>query len=253
MNRLSQILLTTTAISCISFSALANPLSGSVEVEVSEGSSDAWKTTTTLGLAFETEGLAFGGFNIESVDASNFTLDEWNIGTTIGPVTASLGKQGDIWVGAEGEHTIANMSMDESLIISLDSTSVALEFKDYKNDISEIESIALSHSLSIDPLSVTAAVDYDLDSENWTLGTRISMDSYGGVVTYGKEAETIAYEIDASMSDITVYVNGDEDEMLRNIGATYAMDLSGLAIEPKLNYDIDAEDLSPSISATLKF
>lgn len=36
MNRLSQTLLTTTAISCMAFSALANPITGSVEVELKE-------------------------------------------------------------------------------------------------------------------------------------------------------------------------------------------------------------------------
>ena len=253
MNRLSQTLLTTTAISCMAFSALANPITGSVEVELKENSSDKWASTTTLGASMSSEGSAFGGFNIESVDGATFALDEWNLGTTVGEVSVSLGDQGDIWIGAEGEHTIANMAMDESLRITMGTTSVALEFEDYKNDISDIESIALASTVDTGALGITGALDYDLDSENWVIGTRVDMGNYGTALTYSEDTEKLAYEVDGNLSGITIYVNGDEDELARNLGASYLVDVSGLDIEPKLNYDLDAEELTPSIVLTLNF
>ena len=72
-------------------------------------------------------------------------------------------------------------------------------------------------------------------------------------LTYSEDTEKLAYEVDGNLSGITMYVNGDEDELARNLGASYLVDVSGLDIEPKLNYNLDAEELTPSIVLTLNF
>lgn len=256
MNRLLAVLLATT----VSTAAFAETeiagatIAGEVEVTIKENAAGDWGSTTKLDLGIAREGMAFGGFNFASTDGGDLTLDEWQLGTSIGTdATVSLGKQGDIWVGAEGEHTIANPKMDESVIVDMGAFAVAAEFGDYKNDVSDIEAVAGAMHWGEDALGGTVALDYDLDAEKYTFGTRVNVDTMGGVLTYSEATEKLAFEIDASTNGITAYLNGDEDELARNIGAGYEMDFNGMTIEPKANYDLDAEEFQPSIVASFNF
>lgn len=256
MNRLLTILLATTVgTGAFAETEIASTtISGEVEVTIKENAAGDWGSTTVLDLGIAREGTAFGGFNFASTDGGDLTLDEWQLGTSIGTAaTVSLGKQGDIWVGAEGEHTIANPKMDESVIVDLGSVAVAVELGDYKNDVTDIEAVAGAMHWGEEALGGTVALDYDLDAENWTFGSRVDVDNFGGVVTYAESTEKLAFEIDATTNGITAYINGDEDELARNIGAGYEMDFNGMTVEPKANYDLDAEEFSPSIVASFNF
>jgi hypothetical protein len=148
---------------------------------------------------------------------------------------------------------MANPTMNESIQVHVDNVSVAMEFGDFKNDVSDIEAVAGKVSLGDEGLATELAIDYDLDAEAYTVGARVDMENVGGVVTYSEAAEKFAFEFDTSMNGLTAYVNGDEDEIARNVGAGYEWNVNGLVIEPKANYDLDAEELTPSVTATFSF
>ena len=223
---------------------------GKVKIDITQDANDDWGSKTTLGAGINMDGLAFGGFNVESVDGSTFTLDEWQLGTTLDAATVSLGKQGDIWVGAEGEHTIANQKMDESVIVDMGDIAVALEFGDWKNDLTDIEAVQGSYTIGE---SLTVAGDYDFDSENIVLGSRYDTGNVGGVLTYDVDGEKFAYELDGTASGLTAYLNGDQDDALQNIGANYTWDFNGLEVEPGANYNIDSEELTPKVTVGFSF
>ena len=224
-------------------------IGGSIKVDIAENANEDWGSTLTLGTGISMDGLAFGGFNVEAKDGGDFALDEWQMGTELEGATVSLGKQGDIWIGAEGEHTIANQTMDESIIVSMGDAAVAVEFGDWKNDVTDIEAIAGSWSTG----DITIAGDYDFNTENIVLGSRMNVGDFGGAVTYDMDAEHFAYEVDGSTSGITAYLNGDQDDVAQNIGAKYVWDFNGMTVEPKVNYDIEDEELSPQVRVGFSF
>tara|TARA_B100000073_G_scaffold326391_1_gene311031 strand:- start:1640 stop:2440 length:801 start_codon:yes stop_codon:yes gene_type:complete len=233
-------------------SSVSPKLSSDIEVVMKETSSDNWGATTTLGFGIEMSSTAFGGFNLESKDGSSFSLDEWNMGTALGVGTISIGKQGDIWIGAEGEHTIANMGMDESVIVDMGNAKVAMEFGDFTNDLSDIEAIAGSYTVPVNTASATVAVDYDMDTEKTVLGGRVDLGPAGIAGTYANEK--FAYEIDGSHAiGISAYANGDQDDAVQNIGAGYETVLAGLTVGGDLNYHLDSKETTPSITIKLSF
>lgn len=232
-----------------------NIFTGGVEVKLTEDkTTDKITSTTTLDLGLGADtGFAFGNIALQSIDGTSVGVDEWNMGTVVGSAIASIGDQGDIWIEAEGEHTMANPTMNESIQVHVDNVSVAMEFGDFKNDVSDIEAVAGKVSLGDEGLATELAFDYDLDAEAYTVGARVDMENVGGVVTYSETAEKFAFEFDTSMNGLTAYINGDEDELARNVGAGYEWDVNGLVIEPKANYDLDAEELTPSVTASFSF
>ena len=69
-----------------------------------------------------------------------------------------------------------------------------------------------------------------------------------------KEAtEKFAFEADGTVFGFTAYINGDQDDMTQNLGASYAYDFNGIELEPSVNYDMNAEDFAPAVTATFSF
>lgn len=229
-------------------------LGGSVELKFTEDANGDWGATQTIGASIDMSGTAFASFNVESIDGGTATLDEWQLGTTMSSdATISIGKQGDIWVGAEGEHTIANPKMDESIQLNMGAFAAAVEFGDFTNDVSDIEAVAGALTFGAGSATVKGAVDYDLDTKDFTVGARADVHNYGITGTYAETTEMFAYEAETTMGGLTAYLNGDEDDMTRNLGASYAYDFNGIELEPSVNYDMNAEDFAPAVTATFSF
>ena len=229
-------------------------LSGKIESVIKENATGNWGATTSFDLGVAAGDAASASMDFVIGADDKVLLDQWSVGTTVGVASVSVGDQGDIWVAAEGEHTMANPIMDESLMISMDNISVAMEFGDMSDDLTDIEAIQGSVDFDVsDNITATAAMDYDLDAEAYTIGGRLDVDQIGAVMTYAEASDTIAFEVDANMSGITAYLNGDENEIARNIGATYNWGFANLDVEPGVNYDLDAEELEPSITLGFSF
>ena len=239
-------------------SSVAEPMfniGGDIELKIEENTAGDYAAKTTLGLGVTAGQMAYGGFNVEAVDSNTFTLDEWHMGVQVDAGSVSVGKQGDIWIDAPSaiaHNTLADMTMDESVQARLGGLSVAMEFGDVKNDVSDIEAVAGSYTLTEGDISATGAIDYDLDAKTYTLGGRVDVAMAGGAVTKA-EGGVWAYEVDGSMGGITAYLNGNEDDMARNIGANYSWNFDAITVKPEVNYDLDASELSPSMTMSFSF
>jgi hypothetical protein len=107
-------------------------------------------------------------------------------------------------------------------------------------------------------LDVTAAADYNLDTENTVLGAGISgldlgIAAIGTAMTYDVDAESFGFENVVTRGGLTAYLNGDDTDLLQNIGGEYTMDVAGATFAAGANYDVDAEDLTPTASLSFNF
>jgi hypothetical protein len=112
--------------------------------------------------------------------------------------------------------------------------------------------------MNVANLDVTAAADYNLDSENTVLGAGVGgldlgLASIGGAMTYDVDAETFGYEGVATAMGITAYLNGDDTDALQNIGGDYEMEVGGATFTAGANYNLDTEDFAPTASIAFAF
>ena len=78
-------------------------------------------------------------------------------------------------------------------------------------------------------VDVTASMDYNRTSEEYTWGARVDTAEVTGVAlgtTVSYETDTLAYELDSTVSTygLTTYINGDEDDLLENVGVGHEFD-----------------------------
>jgi len=229
-------------------------LSGSMEVEVNSDK----EATLTLGAGLSAGDLAFGSFNVESVDGGTFTLDQWQIGADVAGATLSFGDQDGVFVEGENGATLAAPVMAESLKVSLGDAQVAVGLTDWNADITDISNVQGAYTVGAGLVSVTASGDYNLDSEEYMLGGRadgveVANIMLGSTLTYGSADEKIAYEIDGTMMGVTAYLNGDDTDTLQNVGASYGRTVAGLDLGTDLNYNLDTEEFTPSVTVGFKF
>lgn len=252
------VFMATVAALFVAGTATAAELGGSVGIEVSENAAGNYVAETTLGFGVTAEtgvGLAFGGFNFESVDGGNLTIDEWQVGVALPSVTLSFGDQGDIFVGNDfeivGGDTIANPASDhESLIAEFGAAALMVGFTDITADLGDIENVQGSYTFG----NLTAVGDYNIDSENWTVGAKADTTfgevAVGGIVTYTDATEVFAYEASAGYSFVTAFVNGDDSDAFQNVGLGVAHDFNGLNLyaEGTYNVDTDANSIGAGVS-----
>ena len=244
------VFITTIAAMAFAGAATAAELDGSIGLEVSENAAGDYVAETTIGLGASTEtgvGLAFGGFAFESVDGGSLTVDKWHLGVETTVATVSFGDQGSLFVENDfeivGGDTLAFPTDDhESLIADFGNAAVMLGFTDITSDVSDIENVQGSYTLSV----ATVVGDYNIDSEEWTIGTKASTQlsgiNLGGIVTYGSANEVFAYEASAGYGIATAFVNGDDSDALQNVGGAVTHNFNGVDLYAEGSYNIDAED-----------
>ena len=229
-------------------------LTGSMEVEVNSDK----EATLTLGAGLSAGDLAFGSFNVESVDGGSFTLDQWQIGADVAGATVSFGNQDGVFVEGENGATLAAPAMEESLKVSVGDAQVAVGLTDWNADITDISNVQGAYTVGAGFASITASGDYNLDSEEYMLGGRasgveVANIMLGSTLTYGSADEKIAYEVDGTMMNVTAYLNGDDTDTLQNVGASYGRTVAGLDLGTELNYNLDSEEFTPSVTVGFKF
>lgn len=237
-------------------------LSGSINVEVTENAAGDYIATTTFGVGLEVEGLAFGSASIESINGDSVELDSWHIGTYVGAATLSFGKQGDLMVGNDfeivGGTTIADIADDhESLKVEVGAAAVMIGFTDVTADVTDIENVQGAYTFAAGQIGLTAVGDYNLNSEDWTLGAKATAKAgdvvLGGLVTYASGSEVFGYEASAGYNIVTAFVNGDDTDMLQNVGAGVSYDFNNLNLYAEGSYNIDAEDTVVGAGVTFSF
>jgi hypothetical protein len=149
--------------------------------------------------------------------------------------------------------------MAEAVRVTVGDAQVALGFTDWTADITDISNVQGAYTMGVAGLDVTAAVDYNLDTENTVLGAGIGGVELGavalsGAVTYDVDAEAFGYETVANAYGVTAYLNGDDSDMLQNVGGEYEYSLNGGAtLTAGANYNIDTEDFAPTAGISFSF
>lgn len=263
---MKKLLLSSSAITFLASAVYAGDLAdmspiigGSIEVEVKENDAGDFAATSTLNVGMASVGVAYGYASVESVDGNTFEIDEWQLGTQVGSVGVSFGNQGDLFVSSWSDYSnVFDSAMAESLAVNAGAASVALGFTDITSDVTDINIIQGAYTLALGTTLLTASAEYDFDAEEWAVGTRsegleLAGINLGSTMSYASATETFAYELDGGIWGLTTYVNGDQNDMLQNIGAGYTLDYSSMAITTDINYNIDAEEFSPRVAVALSF
>jgi hypothetical protein len=55
------------------------------------------------------------------------------------------------------------------------------------------------------------------------------------------------------MMGVTAYLNGDDTDALQNVGASYGRTVAGLDLGTELNYNLDSEEFTPSVTVGFAF
>ena len=261
------VFITTVAAMAISTAAFAEDtvaptvgpvISGAVNLDFAETAGDKIGGTMGIELDIDAGSMATIDLNFVSADESALEVDTWAVGTNVAGVGVAVGDDLGVMPGAEGEQTLAAPAMAEAVQVTVGDAVVAVGLTDWSADITDISNIQGAYTMNVANLDVTAAADYNLDSENTVLGAGVSgldlgLASVGGALTYDMDAETFGYESVATAYGITAYLNGDDTDMLQNVGGEYAVDVAGATFTAGANYNIDTEDFAPTASIGFAF
>lgn len=233
-------------------------LSGEVSLDFAETANDKIGGTMNLDLGVDMGGLATVDLDFTAVDGGAVTLDTWAVGTTVVGVGVAIGDDLGVMPGAEGEQTLAAPAMAEAVQVTVGDAVVAVGLTDWTTDVTDVSNIQGAYTMNVANLDVTAAADYNMDSENTVLGAGVSgmdlgMASLGGAMTYDVDAEVFGFEAVATTGGLTAYLNGDDTDALQNIGGEYTMDVNGATFAAGANYDTDAKDVTPTASVSFNF
>ena len=233
-------------------------LSGAVNLDFAETAGDKIGGTMGIELDIDAGSLATIDLNFKGADGSALDLDTWSVGTTVAGVGVAVGDDLGVMPGAEGEQTLAAPAMAEAVQVTVGDAVVAVGLTDWSADITDISNIQGAYTLNVANLDVTAAADYNLDSENTVLGAGVSgldlgLASLGGALTYDMDAETFGYESVATAMGVTAYLNGDDTDALQNVGGEYEMAVGGATFTAGTNYNLDTEDFTPTAGLSFNF
>jgi hypothetical protein len=261
------VFITTVAAMAISTAAFAEDtvaptvgpvISGAVNLDFAETAGDKIGGTMGIELDIDAGSMATIDLNFVSADESALEVDTWAVGTNVAGVGVAVGDDLGVMPGAEGEQTLAAPAMAEAVQVTVGDAVVAVGLTDWSADITDISNIQGAYTLGLAGLDATVAADYNLDSENTVLGAGVSgldlgLASVGGALTYDMDAETFGYESVATAYGITAYLNGDDTDMLQNVGGEYAVDVAGATFTAGANYNIDTEDFAPTAGLAFNF
>jgi len=255
-------LLITTALVCAAGSAMAADVGGEITTEIAENAAGNWGATTSFDLGIASMGTAVPAFAAIDLDMNtdgDITLDEWQIGTVVnGDAMISFGDQGNVWIDSEDGSTLADPAMKESIAVKALGAKMGISWKDIEADVTEIETVAGMYEMNLGLVNLQAAGSYNMVTENFAIGSRsdyLLNDNIvlGAAITYDSGSEDIGFEVDAGAYGATVFVNGDQDEMLQNVGGSYTYGFIGLELEAGASYNLDSEELTPTASVSFSF
>ena len=233
-------------------------MSGEVSLDFSETTNNNYGGTMGIDLGVDFADAATVDLDFEVDEAGTFSLADWTVGTTVGALGVEFGTDNGVMPGAEGEQTLAAPSMTESVAVTAGAATVALGFTDWNSDITDISNVQGAYTLSIAGIDVTAAADFNLDTDETVLGAGVSgldlgVAALGGAMTYDMDAEIFGFEAVATTGGLTAYLNGDDTDVLQHIGGEYAMDVNGATFTAGANYDVDASELTPTLGLSFNF
>ena len=252
------VFITAMSVAMLSTAAMAD-ISGEIKTKIAENAAGDVGATTSIEVGIGAGDVADG--SIKLVDGANgIELDEYRVGTSVVGIDVDYGNHDpETWVGAEGEHTLAAPAMAESFTLRREAAQISIGLTDVEADLTDVSNVQGSYKLTVAGLDTKVAADYNLDTENTVLGAEVGGLDFGGVqvggaLTYDIDGESLAYEGTAeTLYNITVYINGDDGDAVQNVGAGYDTEFAGIEIGTDINYDVNKEEYTPSITATFSF
>jgi hypothetical protein len=261
---MKKLFLTTAVSACVAGSAFAADITGDIEVDFTQNADDKIVGTQTIGFGIDAP-IGDAGFGVEMNDG-NVTLDSWYLGTTLSGVGLSLGDQGDLLDDFEGKMevvggtTLANPDdSGESLSLNVAGADVMIGLTDMSADITDVKNVQGTYSLSFSGVDVGAGVDYNMDSEEFTYLGRagysldVAGQNLGLGTTFTYANENFAFETSVNAFGVTGFINGDQDEMMQNVGAGYTITLGGLDVYAEGAYNLDSEEFTPAAGVAFAF
>ena len=238
--------------------AMSPVLSGEVELKFTQDANDDWGGAMGLDLGIDAAGLASVDLDFSATDGNAVKLDNWTVGTDVNGIGVAFGDDNGVMPDAEGNQTLAAPVMTESVKVTAGAANVAVGFTDWSSDITDLSNIQGSYDIDAGVAQITAGLDYNLDSENTVLGAGVGglgvgEAALGGAMTYDMDAEKFAFEGTADFMGLTAYMNGDQDDALQNIGGDYTYMLGGAEINGGVNYNMDSEEFTPTVSVGFSF
>lgn len=253
---MKNLFLTAVAVIGMTGAAYATEVTGSVKMEVAKDGDGVYAMTPTLKLGFGTA-IAEGVNGTASISMEDNEISGYTIGATVGKFGLSVGNQDDIFVeGYEGNTLADPTSADVSVIASAGAAKLFVGLADPESDLGDIENVqaAYTHAFN-ETLTVTGAVDYNVDSKDYVYG--VNVDGYkvgpvnvGATVTY---SDLFAYEATVSKGGVTAFIGGDENDAAQEVGVGYETDIGNLNLSTKAVYNLNTDELSPSITAKVVF
>jgi len=233
-------------------------ISGEVELDFTQDANDDWGGAMGLHLGIDVAGAADIDLDFSATDGNSVVLDSWTVGTTVNAIGIAIGDDNGVMPDAEGNHTLAAPAMTESVKVTAGAAEVAIGFTDWTTDVTDISNIQGAYTLGVAGLDVTAAGDYNMDTENTVLGAGVSGLTLGsilvgGAFSYDLDAENIGFEGTVETGGITAYLNGDQDDTLQNVGGEYVYAIGGAEVTAGANYNLDSEDLTPTVGVSFSF
>ena len=237
-------------------------ITGEVSLDFAETTNNNYGGTFNLDLGINAGDIATVDLDFEVDEDGNGSLADWTVGTTVGALGVAVGTDNGVMpettanVAADG--TLAAPAMTESLAVTAGAATVALGFTDWNTDITDISNVQGAYTFGMGAIDLTAAADFNLDTDNTVLGAGVAgidlgVAALGGAMTYDVDAEVFGYETVASAYSVTAYVNGDDNDALQNIGGKYEMAVGGATFTAGANYNIDTEDFAPTAGLSFNF
>tara|TARA_R110000782_G_scaffold230464_1_gene316745 strand:+ start:2480 stop:3214 length:735 start_codon:yes stop_codon:yes gene_type:complete len=198
---------------------------------------------------------ADGGIATAGIKMDETGITGYNLGTTVSGVTLSYGDQDDIMTSGGlrvvGGGTLADpTSADTSLIVGVDGAQILVGFSD---GITDINNLQLGYTIG----GLGATVDYNVDSTDITVvgsaGYEVAGIVGNALVSFDDSDNNVAYEVSAAVYGLTTYVNGDQDDLMQNIGAGWEDEIGDLTLFAEAEYNIDSGDVSPAVGISFAF
>jgi hypothetical protein len=277
-NNMRNVFITTVAAMAISTAAFAEDtvttvtptvaptglvISGAVNLDFAETAGDNYGGTMGVELDIDAGSMAAVALDFEVDEDGNGSLADWTVGTTVAGAGVAFGTDNGVMPAtdavANATGTLATPAMTESLAVTTSGLTAVLGFTDWNTDVTDISNVQGAYTFGTAGLDVTASADYNRTSENTVLGAEVAgldlgLATAGAMVTYDLDAETFAYESNMTTGGLTAYLNGDNDDMLQNLGGEYTYNVQdNLELTSGVNYNVDSKDLTPAVGLSFNF
>jgi hypothetical protein len=259
---MKQILLATVATFALAGTAMSADLDVELGLDLTQNASDKMVADTTIDISMSAPaGIASLGL---VADGDAVKVDSYSLGTVVAGVAVSYGDQGDLLgdfggkTDSVGGTTLANPNDDgESIKVGAMGVSIMVGLTDVTTDITDVENVQATYSLASNGVEIGTGIDYNMDSEEMVLLSRAgyALDQFGfGLTgTYEVEAETYGFEADVTAMGLTAFVNGDDSDMMQNIGGGYTTTINGMGLYAEGSYNLDSEEFTPAVGASFNF